>query len=209
MELYIEKEFLDNFYIEVDQNNITPEQKIVISILSEYGDKSVFMDYQVTKPDDLEHLKIENEYFALLCSGDKAPNEINSIEEHLFKLSDFKQTIVFMNDKKEWFSKAQKEGALCFHFENYKSEISSIVNQFHFRLDLNEAFEGWGFLEIFKNLEFNQIRISDGYILSDKDRQKIDDNIIPILKNIISSKNENRIKIEILTKELNPLSEQE
>jgi hypothetical protein len=125
MELYIEKEFLDNFYIEVDQYNLSSEQKIIISILSEYGDKTVFMDYEVTKPEDLEQLKNENEYFAFLCSGDKAPTEINSIEEHLFNFSDFKQTIVFMNDKKDWFQKAEKEGALCFYFGNYKGHHQS------------------------------------------------------------------------------------
>ena len=53
---------------------------------------------------------------------------------------------------------------------------------------MSESFTDWNFLSKFHFLDFNTITISDGYILTDKDNQKIDDNLIPVLKSLFSNK---------------------
>lgn len=198
MELYIEKEFLDNFYLDYSAE---PIQEIVKKIFIEYGKKRVFIDYDA---ENFEKLENENEFFALI-SNIIPPTPVNSIKEHLFSKSDFSQTIVFTNNKEEWFKDVENKGALCFCFENFEKKIKNIIDQLHFRIDLSESFTDWNFLSKFQLLDFNTITISDRYILSDKDNQKIDDNLIPVLKSFILNRNA-KIKIDILTKELNALS---
>ena len=198
MELYIDKEFLDNFYLDY---NDKPIQEIVKKIFIEYGQKRVFVNYDAA---NFEKLENENEFFALI-SNIIPPTPVNSIKEHLFSKSDFRQTIVFSNYNEEWLKDIESKGALCFCFENFEEKIKNIIDQLHFRIDLSESFTDWNFLSKFHFLDFNTITISDRYILSDKDNQKIDDNLIPVLKSFFSNK-KTEIKIDILTKELNAIS---
>lgn len=196
MELYIEKDFLDNFYMDYQDG---PIQEKVKTILSDYGSKTVFMDITVESQSDLEKLKSENPFFASLCGNDKVPVSVNSIEEHVFTKSNFEQTIIFMNEEQEWFKDAENKGAICFGFNGYKSGIKKIIDNLHFRIDLSEGFDGWDFLRKFNNINFNHITINDGYILNSVPRERITNNLIPILKNIISRSG---IKIDLLTKEI-------
>jgi hypothetical protein len=202
MELYIDKEFLDDFYIDFKNTEI---QSILKRVFNEYGNKKVFMNVSIDSLEDLETLKLENELFALMCSNDKAPIPTGNIEEHLFNKSNFEQTLVFMKNEEIWFSKARDRGALCFCFKNFEKEIKNIIDQLHFRIDLSESFTDWNFLNKFQILDFNTITISDRYILTDKVNQKIDDNLIPVLKSFFLNKKA-EIKIDILTKELNSIS---
>ena len=54
-----------------------------------------------------------------------------------------------------------------------QNKIKNIIDQLHFRIDLSESFTDWNFLSKFHFLDFNTITISDRYILTDKDNQKI------------------------------------
>jgi len=204
MELYIEKEFLDNFYIDFDEN---PIRKIVSALFCEYGEKAIFMNIKIDSLEDLVNLKDENDFFALICSNDKPPVPVDSLKDHLFNNCTFQQSIIFMNEKKEWFKEAFNKGALCFSYDNYINEIQYIIDQLHFRIDLSDEFVGWKFLNNFKYLHFNNLTISDGYILGDKTNQKIDENILPILKNMLIEKEKINLNINILTKDLNALTD--
>ena len=197
MELYIEREFLDNFYIDY---NAEPVQEIVKNIITGHCRKRVFIDFIGS---DFEKLEKDNKYFALI-SNTLPPTPIESIKDHLLLNSKFKQTLVFMNEEKNWFNKAENKGALCFSFDNYKEKIKEIIDNLHFKIDLSENFTGWDFLQRFKSIIFNNIVVSDNYILSDKSNQKMEKNIIPILCYLINKKKE-KISISIFTKEVNPI----
>lgn len=205
MELYIEKDFLENFKKYYSNDSI---QNIVKNIFQNYGSKTIFMNVTIDSFDDFEKLKLKNEFFALICSQDKSPINVKSIKSHLFSNSNFKQTMVFMNKKKDWFNEVENKGVLCFCFDDYQEKIKEIIDNLHFKIDLSEGFKGWDFLNDFENLNYNHITITDGYILVDKDKQKMNDNIIQILKILLNNKKKN-IKIDILTKELNPISSKE
>jgi len=198
MEVYVEREFLDNFYLEFEGKK---EQEVVLSIMTSYGDRRVFVNYELG---DFEKLKSENEFFALI--GNTLPAiPVDSIEKHLFDHSDFRQVLVFMNEPQAWFDEAEKKGSICFSFSNYEKKIKEIVNNLRFKIDLSEGFKGWQFLERFKEIPFNNLVITDGYVLSDKANQKVEENILPILK-ILLEKRTGMLAIDVITKDLDPLS---
>tara|TARA_R110002110_G_scaffold150258_21_gene341990 strand:- start:66 stop:995 length:930 start_codon:yes stop_codon:yes gene_type:complete len=197
MDLYVEREFLDYFDIDFTDR---PIQRVVKEIITEYGRKKVFINYDIN---DFKVLDDENRIFALINNVAR-PNDIDSIEEHLFFNSDFKQTLVFTSQSYDWFKAAEDKGALCFSFENYEKKIEEIINQLHFRIDLSEKFNGWNFLQAYKLLSFNNITITDRYIL--KDNKTINNNLIPILKHLLLKKND-EIKIGIFAEKFNSLSD--
>ena len=201
MELYIEKGFLDDFYLDFSDNYI---KNVVLKMFTEYGNKQVFIDY---KTEDFHQFIKENPFFEMITSSDISPIPVASIEEDLFKNSNFNQTLIFTHKEKPWFNKAENTGALCFTFKNYEEQIKSIINNLHFRIDLSETFEGWGFLDAFKIINYNKIIVTDGYVLGDKSNQKMSDNIIPILKKLVKSPL-NNVSVKFFTKELKPISNQ-
>ena len=200
MEVYIDKDFLDNFYIEFEGRK---GQEVLKSILTSFGDRRIFMNYNLA---DFEQLKSDNEFFAL-TGNTLPPIPVDSIEEQLFHHSKFEQVLVFMNEAQDWFEQARQKGALCFCYKDYEKDIEGFMEQLHFRIDLSEGFMGWQFLTRFDELPFNHLVVTDGYVLSDKDNQKVEENILPILKFLLEKRKGN-VQIGILTKELNPLSQE-
>jgi hypothetical protein len=204
MELYIEKEFLDNFYLEFDEKTASASQKIVATILKEYAEVEWFIDCKIDSIELLESLKNDNPYFHAR-SIYSSPISVRSIKEHFFEKSKCEQTLIFAQNNEDWFDTAELKGAICFSLNNYKTKIESIIYSCHFKIDLSDQFRGWEFLSNLKNIPFNKIMINDGYILADKSTQKIQDNLIPILQNIIGKNYQQKSELEIYTKDLNPL----
>jgi hypothetical protein len=194
MELYIEKEFLDKF----DKNyNNEPIQKVVKEIFIGYGDKRVFVDY---KEENFKKLNAENEIFALNTSNIGSLIPVNSIKEHLFSKSEFSQTIVFTSNEEDWFEDAREKGALCFSIKTYEKNIKDIIADFHFRIDLSsEVFKGWCLFSKMRELPSNELIFNDNYILSDGTNQKIDKNLYPFLTSIIS-KNSKKLSVLLFFK---------
>lgn len=193
MDLYIEKEFLDNFFID---DSDSPIKNVVRSLFAEYGSKRIFMDVSIDSPEELMYLKQDNPLFAKICDSNTAPpNPINSIEQHLFENSKFDQTLVFVYEKQSWFESAWKKGALCFCFESYKEDIKKIIQDLHFRIDLSQGFNGWESIREVKNLSYNRIDIADRYILQERN---IKVNLIPILKSFLGGST--KVRVNILSK---------
>ena len=200
MKLFIDKDFLDDFYIDYDSSRIA---EIVKNIIINYGDKTVFINYSNNESDFLM-LKSENEFFALICNT-TIPIPIDDIGNSV-KESEFNQTLVFTKKREDWFEEMESKGALCFCFNDYKKKINTIIDALHFKIDLSKPFIGWQFLESFNTLNFETINVSDRYILTDKDHQKISDNIVPLLQKMVLNK-DGEISINIFTKDLNPISD--
>jgi hypothetical protein len=199
MELFIEKEFLEDFEIDFEKN---PIKEVVKKIITNYGDKQVFINYEEK---DFVQLKNEYEFFALICNT-TVPIPVSNIKESV-KKSNFLQTLVFTKKEENWFEEIENKGALCFSFDNYEQKIKIIIDNLHFRIDLSEQFNGWSFLDVFKTISYNKIIVTDGYVLVDSDGQKMEENIIPILKKL-SDACLNNISITFFTKELKPISNQ-
>lgn len=191
MELYIEKEFLDNFYLEYAEPTASSSQKIIATILKEYAEIDWFIDCEMESLKQLEFLKSENSFFKARCVY-SSPTSIKSVEKHFFEKSKCEQTLIFTQNNKEWFEKAERNGALCFSYENYQQKIENIIKQCHFKIDLSEGFQGWEktLKSIQELMPLNKIIINDSYLL---DRPEFyGNNVYPLIKAI--SKNKKTVK---------------
>jgi len=202
MELYVEKEFLDNFYLEFDELTASPSQYILATILKDYAEIQWYIDCEIELPEQFEKLKTENPFFAYRANI-FPPIPINSIKDHFFTNSNCKQTLVFTQNEENWFKDAEHKGAMCFSYNNFQLKIQTIIKQCHFKIDLSENFQGWEMLNNLKNIPCNNIIVNDGYILTDKHGQKMDQNLFPIIKTIMGTKYKTVTKIEIYTNNLN------
>ena len=202
MELYIEKEFLDNFYLEFDESSASSSQKIVATILKEYAEVECFIDCKTETLEQIETLKAENPFFHARTVY-SSPISVNSVKDYFFEKSKCEQTLIFTQKNKDWFNEAERKGALCFSYENYQQKIENIVLKCHFKIDLSEGFQGWE--QTLQNIQelmpLNKIIINDAYLL-DKP-EFYESNVYPLIKAI--SKNKKTTKLfytDILNKKL-------
>lgn len=190
MELFIEKEFLEDFEIDFDES---PIKVVLKNIITNYGDKKVCINYN---ENDFEQLKNEYEFFALICNT-TVPIPINDFEASV-KKSNCLQTLIFTKKEEPWHKEMEHKGAWCFSFENYKIKIKSLMDQIHFKVDLSNGFSNWNVLD-FSKIPFNHLQITDGYIL--KDERNIKENLIPLVASFVQKKKE-KIVIDLLVKEV-------
>src|SRR5690606_1050875 len=169
----------------------------------EYPEVEWYINCDINSPEELEELKRENLFIAYGATH-FPPQPIKSIENHFFENLPCEQTLIFCQNQEDWFIEATKKGALCFSFESYQQEIESIIKKCHYKIDLSESFNGWNSLSAISEIPFNKIIINDAYILTDKDNQKIKDNIVPLFKTILKADYERDTSFEIYTKDLNP-----
>ncbi|WP_289023041.1 hypothetical protein [uncultured Salegentibacter sp.] len=201
MVLYIEKGFLDHFFLSYSEVTASRSEKALFSILKEYGDVTWYIDVTIETPEDLEELKQENPFFAFRTNT-YPPIPISNFKEH-FQKSGHRQTLILSERDKEWFNEAEHSGALSLTLENYQEKIERLLEEGTVKIDLFEKFPGWEALNFHNLFPFNEIVISDGYIL--KNEEKMGDNIIPLLNVLL--KNTSRTKptiVKIITKEFNP-----
>ena len=187
MELYIEKQFLDNFYLEFVENAASASQKIVAKILKEYAEVEWFIDCKTETLEQIETLKAENPFFHARTVY-SSPITVNSVKDYFFEKSKCDQTLIFTQNNEDWFNEAERKGALCFSYENYRQKIENIVQKCHFKIDLSEKFKGWG--TSLKNIQelmpLNKIIVNDSYLLDKPEFYK--NNVYPLIKVISEEK---------------------
>lgn len=190
MELFIEKEFLDNFYIEFDSTSQT--DNIIKSLITIYGNKKVFIDF---KEQEFETLKSENEFFALIANT-TIPIPVDDMQEAI-KSYQNEQTIVLLENLDEWVNNEVFKNCLFLERQSLVQGINEIIENAHFKVDLSLPFSNW---EVFKNekLPATFFHITDGFLLKDKQPKT---NIIPLLKNLLVN-NYSDYRVDFLFKEL-------
>lgn len=187
MELYIEKQFLDSFYLEFVDNAASASQKIVATILKEYAEVEWFIDCKIESVEQIETLKAENPFFHARTVY-SSPISVNSVKDHFFEKSKCDQTLIFTQNNEDWFEEAERKGAICFSISNYKEKIETIIRTCHFKIDLSEKFGGWDSTmeNIRKLIPLNKIIINDSYLL-DKP-EFYDNNVYPLIKAVSKNK---------------------
>lgn len=201
MQLFFEQDFLDDYYLEFDKQNLSVGKMILDKLFSEFTELEIFLDCEniIEIKEQVKQNKTLNKIF--INNPDIKP--IGRFENYFERYDKPKQALVFLRHSSEWSKTLFNKGFLCFFYDTYEQSIKEIVNKLHFRIDLSETdnsrFIGWEEFRRFEILPINSMIVSDKYVLSDKDGQKIDKNLIPFLKSILEGKQETNIEIAILT----------
>ncbi|QDO95310.1 hypothetical protein FNB79_15470 [Formosa sediminum] len=200
MDLYIEKAFLDDFYLTVDLKQLNQAQNCVMNFFKEYGNINAFLDIKVNSLQELENLKSENYVFNYLIN-DKAYKYVSSVKDAFFIQDSTNQTVIFTQNSEPWFSDAEAKGALCFSIENYESKISKLIQSIEsINFDFDEL-PSWKCLEELKAFPNNSMIICDNY-LYEKGGRKIKNNLIPILESVMLPNSLYPFTLKIFTKEV-------
>jgi len=213
MELVIDRNFLDNFFLIYDDNDIYHEDLRLFfkklkncKIVTNYNSLEELID-EAEKSNPLLHLFIET--------------NVPEIE--------FRKQLASEVEKKEFFEKGSPVKLLFMESENTTmannfgftsintSDISEKWLSFYMGrneefnvlktskdrvLKRHERFEKW---EDFKNFEhtIHSIVIADRYLLVDKKNQRIQHNLFPLLKNLIGENSDrSHVDLMIITHEL-------
>src|SRR5690554_6848840 len=166
LNLYIEKEFLDNFYLVYDEKRASRVQTIVYEMLIDYPESKWFLNCEIDSIEQLEELKKNNPLIGSKAANNFPPNPVKSIMGAVLNQSENETSIVFMSEEQDWFDQAERQGVLCFSFGNYENKISEIIETYHYKIDLSEKDFNWRKIKFISTL--NQIKINDNYILVDK-----------------------------------------
>ena len=195
MEIYIEKAFLDDFYLSLN-NPPTKEEECLLAIFSKYGDVNKYVNVNIDSVQSLEKQKNDNPIFSSLFEvGSLTLIETVSFFEYIKASINNNPKLVFCLNKKDWFERAEKMGCICLSFENFKNKIKAFLDC-HMELTLFiEEFKGWSSLNPLSSFPNNELFLNDDYILTDTAGQKIDDNLIPIFQNILNDKSNSIVHI--------------
>lgn len=194
---------MDDFYITYNPEKPTRGQKIIWNLLINYPETKWFIDAKIDSVEDLDVLKRSNPILAHKADY-FVPKPTKSLKDSFFVSIENNNTcIAFCQKEENWFNEGEDKGGLCFSSNTMEDRISTIIENFHYKIDLSEERFSLDQIKFLRNT--NYIIVNDNYILSDKDNQKIDKNLSPLLKNLILEST-GKIKLQIFSKNFNPLS---
>lgn len=202
LDIFIEKKFLEDFFLLYNENKASKAENIVFQILTEFTETRWFIDVEaVESHEKLEELKLSNYLLGEKIASSIPHIPVQSIKEFLNKKHQFENTtLVFTQKTMNWFEEVENRGAICFSLENYEEKINDIVRNYHYKIDLSGEGFKWEKLRVLHNI--NQVLLNDNYILVDKGDQKLDHNLMPLLKQLIPDF-DREMAIEIYSKEFN------
>lgn len=193
MDLFVEKEFVENFEIEYDPERKSDIQQIIYAIFSQYTKVHLFTNAPI-------QFVAESELLSRLTDNNTTNTfDIQFNEYFINNYIPKTQTLVLTGKSEKWFPSLIKVGVLCFSYDSYESGIRSFIKESHFRIDLSES-EIFPFdWSVFKYLHNSRrfIIIVDPYILNDSSNQKIQNNLVPLIKKNLNKDEE--FKIFIIT----------
>ena len=76
MDIYIEKEFLDNFDLDYNEKTASPSQLKLISIFKEYPELNIYMDFDFNDYKEVESYQDNNRTFSAITKIE--PSRLNS-----------------------------------------------------------------------------------------------------------------------------------
>lgn len=180
MNVFIEKEFIENFEIMYSDNAHLFEWKLLYVLFTEYTNINLFIN---STDEDFE--KVINNSEILRKLSDINPNiKLYSDLKKEIQNSNSVQTLVFTEKEKDWLNKFDNQAILHFTYGDFAYKLNSFINKYQVEIDLSdkEIKFNWSVFN-FLSEKSNFIFITDPYILKDNSGQKIKDNLIPLLNN--------------------------
>ena len=181
MNLFVEAEFILDFEITFDENRATIGQSTLFRIFKEYTELEIYFD------DESLLIKEESLIFNLITDNQPNYSAIGSFEEYFItnKLLP-EQTLILTKATISNKALIESNGGICLTWDNFEERIKFIFDSLHQEYLLAEnEFSSWTLLNKFSLLPIKKVIIEDPYILSDSFNQKITENLIPLISNLL------------------------
>ncbi len=192
MNVFIEKEFIENFEIEYDSYSNVSEWKILYTLFTEYTNLNWFLN---CTEDSYEEVISNSEILTKLSDINPNIKLYSDLEQELKSVNSI-QTLVFTEEEKEWNNKYNT--ILPFTFSNFVEELRYFLKKHNLEFDLSDHTSKFNWdLFHFLSEKNHIVFITDPYILIDESGQKIKDNLLPLLKENLDENKE--YKVFILT----------
>jgi hypothetical protein len=197
MNLFVEAEFILDFEITFDENRATIGQSALFRIFKEYAELKIFFD--------AENLLIKEQslIFNLITDNQPDYSVVGPFNEYFSLNSTLPdQTIVLTKSPCTTKTNIESQGGICLTWDNFEERIKFIFDSLHQEYLLSEnEFDSWALLNKFSILPIKKVIIEDPYILSNNFSQKITENLIPLISNLLMGQNE-RSPIYIYTSKI-------
>ncbi len=180
MNVFIEKEFIDNFELMYSDNAHLIEWDLLHVLFTQYTNINLFIN---STGEDFEKVIKSSEI--LMKLSDNNPNiQPYSDLKNKIQNSNSVQTLVFTEKEKDWFKEIDCKTILHFTYSDFADKLKEFINRNDLEFDLSdkESEFNWNLFHFIADSS-NVIFISDPYVLKDKDGQKISQNLIPLLRN--------------------------
>lgn len=213
MELIIDRNFLDNFFLIYDDNDIYHEDLKLFfkklqncKIVTNYNSLEEFID-EAEKSNPLLHLFIETNVPEIEFRKQLA----DQVEKEEFYEKDSPIKLLFMESENSTMaynfgftsiSTSDISEKWQSFYKGRNEEFNVLKTSKDRGLKRHERFEKW---EDLKNFEhpIHSIVIADRYLLVDKENQRIENNLFPLLKNLIGENAvHSHIDLMVITHEL-------
>lgn len=187
MNLFIEKEFIEKFESEYEFNNIYSNsnvKNIVYRLLSEYPFVTLYTNYANLKE------AMSSRLINFFTNNNTSINFIVDFDKYFESISELPlRTLVFTESPSKSSALIATLGGLHFSYDGLEMSLGEFIQTFEQKIDFSEIENfTWNTFSILSKVPFRSIVIDDPYILLDKADQKIDKNLVPMLKNLISEK---------------------
>ena len=196
MNLFVDREFLVNFEIEFNFNDVrsnTDAQKVFYNIMAQYPDITLYTNYTSFKECIGESHLIElfsnlNTQINFNIDFDSFFNEMDQV---------LMRTVVFTEKSYDWHLEVADKGGICFNYASYQNVIHDILDSTEGFSDFSDdGFKfDWELFSKLKVLPISSVIIDDPYILKDANGQRIKDNLIELMKVVLK---DNQRKVEFL-----------
>lgn len=182
MHLFIESSFLVDFEVHFDPETSNIAYKCLDRIFREYTAVNLYFD------DESTMIEFNSLYYELITNYNTNPITVGDFNEYLETVNVLPNQTLFLtkNDLRNK-SKVERLGALSFTFNNFEEKINVLLKDFDQLFDLSDPVENfkWQDLRFVSQLPFKSVVIVDSYIIKDANTQRINDNLIPLLKEIL------------------------
>jgi hypothetical protein len=186
MNLFLEAEFMIDFEIIFDEKKATLGQNILFRIFKEYTELKIHFD------DDSQLINEGSLIFNLITDNQPDYSVVGLFEEYfLLGTSLPYQTIIITKAPISTKVNIESKGGICLSWDSFEDRLNLIIDSLHREYLLSEnEFNSWTVMNKFSLLPIRKVIIEDPYILSDTFNQKITENLIPLISNLLVDQNE-------------------
>ncbi len=186
MRVFLEKEFIEYFELEFLEKRYSGAYRRLYALFTEY-------------PNIVCYINTDEDNLKTTILNSKILTKLTDINPRIYPCQDLRttilggeslQTLVFTEDKKDWFENINDETILMFSYDDFEDGLMRFIEKTHIKFDLSdqEMTFDWNYFG-FISAQNNVLILTDPYVLIDKGDQKIKDNLLELLKqNLIKEK---------------------